>query len=63
MTSVSVRVDVREYPDDDGEYTTMTIRNHWNRKDRVKIEIGGKQYTFISKHLIEAIKAAEHAHT
>lgn len=49
---------VREYPDETGSYQTMTIRNHWNWRDRVVIEIAGKEYTFIAEHLLLAIKNA-----
>ena len=49
---------VREYPDKDGPYQTMTIRNHWNYRDRIVIEIEGKKYTFIADHLLLAIRNA-----
>lgn len=49
---------VREYPDDSGPYQTITIRNHWSYRDRIVIEIAGKEYTFIAEHLLLAIKNA-----
>lgn len=56
--SVSVRVEVREYPDGDQPHHTLVVRNHWNTTDRVVLEIGGKEYVFIAKHLRLAIDNA-----
>lgn len=58
MKRIDVKCIVREYPDDDGEYHTLTVRNHWNRNDRVHLEIEGKDYIFIGRDLIVAIENA-----
>ena len=49
---------VREYPDDSGPYQTLTISNHWSFRDRVVLEVAGKEYTFVAEHLLLAIKNA-----
>lgn len=55
---------VIEYPDNkDIPFTTMTIRNHWNRKEMVCIQIGnGEHHTFVAEDIIKAIKNAQNCH-
>ena len=62
MAKITVSSEVREYPDNGGEYRTMTIRNHWNYRDRVIIELDGKSYTFIAQHVEMALRNATNAH-
>lgn len=62
MSSIQVTCSVREYPDNETEYQTLVVRNHWNFNDRVVLEIAGKQYVFIARHLHQAITNACNAH-
>lgn len=62
MAKITVVSEVREYPDDNTMYHTMKIRNHWNWRDRVVIEIGGKEYTFVAEHIEMALRNAINAH-
>lgn len=58
---ISVTNQVREYPDEDGPYQTLVVRNHWSRTDRVVLEIEGRSYTFLVNDLRRAItNAANH---
>lgn len=62
MNVIDVHCNVREYPDEEQPYQTLIVRNHWNRKDMVVLEIDGKRYTFIAHHLKKAIDNAQNAH-
>lgn len=62
MKVIDVVNSVREYPDDTSNYNTLLIRNHWNNRDKVVLEIDGKHYTFIADHIIRAIQNALNAH-
>jgi hypothetical protein len=57
--TIQVKCEIREYPDEDGPYDTLIIRNHWNYTDRVVLEIQGKQYIFRSTDLRRAITNCE----
>ena len=59
---INVRNEVREYPENQEESSTMIVRNHWNNKKKVVIDIGGQSYTFIADHLRKAIDNAQHCH-
>jgi hypothetical protein len=59
MSAPNVRVEVREYPDDDKGYQTLILRNHWNHNGRVHMEIEGKEYLFIISDLRKALDAIE----
>jgi len=59
---ITVRCEVREYPDNDRPYQTLYVRNHWNRRNGVVLEIDGKSYTFLASDLEAAIAAALKAH-
>lgn len=61
-SKINVSNQVREYPDEDGMYHTMIIRNHWNYRDRVVLEIDGKSYVFIAQHIEMALRNATNAH-
>lgn len=62
MAKINVVSEVREYPDETGPYHTMKIRNHWNWRDRVIIELDGKSYTFVAEHISKALANATNAH-
>lgn len=62
MNTITVQCDVREYPDNDGPYQTLIVRNHWSFQNRVVLEIDGKRYVFIGAHLKAAIDNAMNAH-
>jgi len=59
---------VREYPEDEGNFRTISVSNHWKYDDRVVIEILGddhgeiKPIVIIADHLHRAIKSATGAH-
>ena len=54
---------VREYPDDDGQYCTLIVRNHSTLHGRVVLQLAGanhdKEYVFIAADLRLAISNAE----
>jgi len=62
MNTIEVCCEVREYPDDDKSYQTLRVRNHWNRSEKVVIELDDKKYVFIANHLQQAINNACNAH-
>jgi len=63
MSKINVACSVREYPDDDKPYRTITIRNHWNGEDRVVFELEDQaEYVFIASDLVKAIQNALNAH-
>lgn len=42
---------------------SITIREHWNRKEFVIINMGNLSYTVLAKDMIAAIENAQNAHT
>ena len=52
----------------DGEETegltkpTIEVVNHWNRKEFVVLNVGGKKYTVLASDLERAINNATNAH-
>lgn len=53
--------------EENGKETTITrpkitVREHWNRKEFVVMNIADKSYTFLAKDLIKAIENARNAH-
>ena len=57
MSLNNITITVREYPEDGGEYQTLTIRNHWSWDDRAHFEIEGKKYTFLINDIRMALVA------
>lgn len=62
MSKINTHCQVREYPDDGKEYQTLNVRNHWNRREMVVFEIGGKSYTFLANDVKQAIENAVNSH-
>ena len=40
----------------------IVVKNHWNRRDFVIIEIDNNEYTILADELSRAIDNAQHAH-
>ena len=42
---------------------SITIREHWNRREFVIVNMGDKSYTVLANDLIAAIQNAQNAHS
>ena len=63
MNKINVACSIREYPDKDKPYRNITIRNHWNDRNKVVVELDDEdEYVFIASDLMKAIQNALNAH-
>lgn len=67
MAAIEVVSCVREYPDDNGPYLTLNVRNHWQSSRKVVLEVcvGGEEklrMTVVADHLYKAVENAVNAH-
>lgn len=63
MSRIDVFNKVREYPDDDKEYSILTIKNHWNDRKKVVLQVNNdEEMIFYADDIIQAIQNAMNAH-
>lgn len=62
MNPIQTRSEVVEIPDKNGPYRTVVVRNHWNEREKVVIEVGDLTLTVVADQMIKAIKNAQNAH-
>lgn len=57
MNRVKVCCEINTYPDDYKEGTDkIKIHSHWNSRDKVVLDIGGKKITVVGSDLITAVQ-------
>lgn len=65
MKSTETKIDVYEVDGSDTkgiDRPQIKIKNHWNRRNLIVLEIEGKEYTVVASELNKGIENAQNIH-